>query len=182
MHVYDAVVIGAGQAGLSASYHLRRLGIDHVSSTRRRRPFSPIPVPLATSSCGGLGLDISNGLANGFAQFSTTSLLITWAFGVIANGLAAPVVEEMYFRGYLLPRISRLGALAPLVNTVLFSHYHFFSPFQLVSHIIQFLPVVYAAWWKHSIYVSMIVHVLGNLSGSVVPLLLILGLFGAGSS
>src|ERR687895_974818 len=30
MHAYDAVVIGAGQAGLSASYHLRRLGIDHV--------------------------------------------------------------------------------------------------------------------------------------------------------
>jgi glycine/D-amino acid oxidase-like deaminating enzyme len=48
VHVYDAVVIGAGQAGLSASYHLRRLGIDHVSSRRRRRPFSPIPVPLAT--------------------------------------------------------------------------------------------------------------------------------------
>ena len=30
MHVYDTVVIGAGQAGLSASFHLRRLGIDHV--------------------------------------------------------------------------------------------------------------------------------------------------------
>ncbi len=30
MHVYDAVVIGAGQAGLSASYHLKRLGLDHL--------------------------------------------------------------------------------------------------------------------------------------------------------
>ncbi len=30
MQVYDAVVIGAGQAGLSASYHLKRLGFDHV--------------------------------------------------------------------------------------------------------------------------------------------------------
>lgn len=30
MHVHDAVVIGAGQAGLSASYHLRRRGLDHV--------------------------------------------------------------------------------------------------------------------------------------------------------
>ena len=29
-HLYDAVVIGAGQAGLSTSYHLRRLGVDHV--------------------------------------------------------------------------------------------------------------------------------------------------------
>jgi cation diffusion facilitator CzcD-associated flavoprotein CzcO len=30
VHTYDSVVIGAGQAGLSASYHLVRLGIDHV--------------------------------------------------------------------------------------------------------------------------------------------------------
>ncbi|MBE1877266.1 NAD(P)-binding domain-containing protein [Myceligenerans pegani] len=30
MDVYDSVVIGAGQAGLSASYHLKRLGIAHV--------------------------------------------------------------------------------------------------------------------------------------------------------
>lgn len=30
MHVYDAIVIGAGQAGLAASYHLQRLGLDHV--------------------------------------------------------------------------------------------------------------------------------------------------------
>ncbi|MCH1866172.1 FAD-dependent oxidoreductase [Nocardioides sp. CFH 31398] len=30
METYDAVVIGAGQAGLSASYHLRRLGLQHV--------------------------------------------------------------------------------------------------------------------------------------------------------
>ena len=30
MDVLDSVVIGAGQAGLSASYHLQRRGIDHV--------------------------------------------------------------------------------------------------------------------------------------------------------
>ncbi len=30
MHVQDAIVIGAGQAGLSASYHLRRRGVDHL--------------------------------------------------------------------------------------------------------------------------------------------------------
>lgn len=30
MEVLDSVVIGAGQAGLSASFHLRRLGLDHV--------------------------------------------------------------------------------------------------------------------------------------------------------
>lgn len=38
MHVYDAVVIGAGQAGLSASYHLTRLGIDHAVLDADARP------------------------------------------------------------------------------------------------------------------------------------------------
>lgn len=38
MHVYDAVVIGAGQAGLSASFHLTRLGIDHVVLDANERP------------------------------------------------------------------------------------------------------------------------------------------------
>jgi len=109
-----------------------------------------------------------------FTRYSTAALLITWIFGFIVNGLAAPVVEEMYFRGYLLPRISRLGAWAPLVNTVLFSLYHFFSPWLNVSRIIQFLPVVYAAWWKRSIYVSIAVHVLGNVAGSALLLFVFL--------
>ncbi|WP_435770169.1 NAD(P)-binding domain-containing protein [Nocardioides sp. SYSU DS0651] len=36
--MYDAVVIGAGQAGLSASYHLARLGVEHVVLDDNERP------------------------------------------------------------------------------------------------------------------------------------------------
>jgi thioredoxin reductase len=38
VHVYESVVIGAGQAGLAASYHLKRLGIDHVVLDADERP------------------------------------------------------------------------------------------------------------------------------------------------
>ena len=65
--------------------------------------------------------DVFYGLYAGVGQFSTGSMLIMWVFGLIVNVIVAPVVEEMYFRGYLLPRISRFGAWAPLLNTVLFS-------------------------------------------------------------
>jgi len=119
-------------------------------------------------------LDIFNGITGGAARYSRAALLVAVAFGLILDGIAAPVVEEIYFRGYLLPRISHLGAWASLVNTVLFSLYHFFSPFQNVSRIITFLPTVYAAWWKRSIYVSMAVHVLGNVAGVVVTLFVFL--------
>ena len=38
VHVHESVVIGAGQGGLSASFHLRRLGIDHVVLDANARP------------------------------------------------------------------------------------------------------------------------------------------------
>jgi membrane protease YdiL (CAAX protease family) len=116
-------------------------------------------------------------LAEDFAKYSTATLVITWVLGMVVNGIAGPMVEEVYFRGYLLPRISRFGAWAPLVNTVLFSVYHFFTPWQNVGRIVGLLPMVYAAWWKRSIYVSMGAHVLGNVS---VMLMLLPVFFGAG--
>jgi membrane protease YdiL (CAAX protease family) len=124
------------------------------------------------------GYDVTYGLYGDVARFSTTALLVMWVFGLPVNVIAAPVVEEMYFRGYLLPRISRFGVWAPLLNTVLFSLYHFFNPFGFISRIGSFLPLAYGAWWKRSIYVSMIVHVLFNFTTAVFILLLILGIFG----
>lgn len=38
MEIRGSVVIGAGQAGLSASYHLSRLGIDHIILDANERP------------------------------------------------------------------------------------------------------------------------------------------------
>src|SRR5918994_3668127 len=125
------------------------------------------------------GYDVTYGFYGDVARFSTANMLIMWVFGLIVNVIAGPVVEEMYFRGYLLPRISRLGAWAPLLNTVLFSLYHFFSPFGIISRIIGLLPMIYAAWWKKSIYVSMAVHVLGNALPMVI---LLAGLLGADPS
>jgi uncharacterized protein len=119
--------------------------------------------------------------AEDFAQYSAAALIITWLFGLVANGIAGPIVEELYFRGYLLPRISRLGAWAPLVNTVLFSLYHFFTPWANVGRIVALLPMVYAAWWKRNIYLSMAVHVMWNIGAMLLLLATLLSSRGAGS-
>lgn len=69
---------------------------------------------------------------------------ITIALAFLFNGLLGPLVEEIYFRGFLLPRMNKLGKLAPLINVVLFSFYHFFTPWENLTRILGTLPYVYA--------------------------------------
>ena len=91
-------------------------------------------------------------------QYSPASLLLVGILQLVVGMIPGPLVEELYYRGYLLPRISRLGKWAPLINTVLFSLYHFTSLWQNPSRIIAFLPMVYAVWWKKNVYLGIIVH------------------------
>jgi membrane protease YdiL (CAAX protease family) len=107
------------------------------------------------------------------AQSSKSVLLATWLTGLLFNGIAGPVVEELYFRGYLLPRISRLRGWAPLLNVALFSVYHFFSPWRNVERILALLPGTYIIQWKKNIYLGMIPHCLLNTTGMLLmaPLL-----------
>jgi membrane protease YdiL (CAAX protease family) len=107
-------------------------------------------------------------------QYSKSVLMLTAVLGLVLNGLVGPIVEELYFRGYLLPRISHLGWWAPLVNIVLFSLYHFFTPWQNVGRILAFTPLYSAVYWKKNIYLGMIVHCAGNLISGVMMLALVL--------
>ncbi len=101
------------------------------------------------------------------ADYSQSALTATFVLLLILNGFAGPIVEEMYFRGYLLPRIEYLKGWSPLVNVLLFSLYHFFSPWQNVTRILALIPLVYTVRWKKNIYLSMIAHCLLN-TGSVM--------------
>jgi membrane protease YdiL (CAAX protease family) len=75
-------------------------------------------------------------------------LHLTIALSFIFNGLLGPLTEELYFRGFLLPRMNRLGKAAPLVNAVLFSLYHLFSPWESGTRVLAMLPYVYMVWYK----------------------------------
>jgi len=90
----------------------------------------------------------------------------TVAMNLIFNVFVAPVTEEVYFRGFLLPRMAKFGAFAPVVNVALFSLYHFFNPFQLIWRL-SFIPAVFVAWKYKDIRYSAMPHVLGNLIGAI---------------
>jgi len=100
--------------------------------------------------------------------YSREAILVTAICALILNGVVGPIVEELYFRGHLLPRISRFGRWAPLLNITLFSLYHFWTPWQFFSRLILLLPLVYGVWWKRNMYMGIIAHCLLNLIGTAV--------------
>lgn len=114
------------------------------------------------------------GLAGNISRYSPA---IVWAVVLLSFplNLLVPIVEEMYFRGYLLPRMTSLKQWAPLVNVTLFSIYHFWLPWEILTRILVLLPIGYAVWWKRNIYVSIAVHCLLNTIGSIGLLALVLG-------
>jgi membrane protease YdiL (CAAX protease family) len=100
-------------------------------------------------------------------QYSKNILLLTCVMYFILNVIIGPIIEELFFRGYLTSKISRFGNYAPLIITVLFSLYHFWLPFNNLFRIIVFYPAAYFAWKKKNIYISIVSHCLYNLVSSI---------------
>lgn len=97
-------------------------------------------------------------------------LLIMLIAQVIVDGLAVPIVEELYFRGHLMPRVNYLGWAAPLFSTFLFAIQHFWQPYNYLLIFLIVLPQAYIVWWKRNIYIGMIVHCTANTLGAVLSL------------
>ena len=94
-------------------------------------------------------------------------MILIIVLDLILNGICGPLVEELYFRGFLLPRMGKLGKAAPFVNTVLFSLYHFFSPWENISRILAMTPYIFIVWYKKNIRIGMVVHCTMNVLGAI---------------
>jgi membrane protease YdiL (CAAX protease family) len=94
-------------------------------------------------------------------------LKITIILSFIFNGFIGPIVEEIYFRRFLLPRMGIFGKFAPLINSVIFSVYHFFTPRQIITRIVGVTPMVYSVWINKDIKIGLIVHCSVNVIGDL---------------
>jgi membrane protease YdiL (CAAX protease family) len=112
---------------------------------------------------------------NELLQYSRSSLVITFVLTLLLNGIAAPIIEELYFRGYLMSRLSRFGKWTPIVETGLFTLYHFWQPYYWATQFFSMLPVIYAVWWKKNIKIGIWVHLALNLLGGLLTAALVLG-------
>jgi membrane protease YdiL (CAAX protease family) len=100
------------------------------------------------------------------------ALVLLFVVAFVFNGFAGPVVEEMYFRGHLMPRLERFGRAAPVISTALFALYHVWTPWRWPAILVGFTPIAWQARERGSIYVSMTAHLVIN---NVYLLLMVVG-------
>ena len=105
--------------------------------------------------------------------YSKTIQFINWLGIFILTGILGPFVEELYFRGFLLPRLAWLKHWAPIIAAFLFALYHFWSPWQLITRFLAVLPLVYIVYWKRDLRIGIAAHWILNTVGSLSLLLAI---------
>ncbi len=105
--------------------------------------------------------DINHGLDD---NYSRKALIVTYSLVFIFVAVLTPLVEELYFRGYLLPRMK--GKYAPLFHSFLFATQHVLEPWMIITRTMGFLPILFAIK-KKNIYVGIIVHILCNMMNVV---------------
>ncbi len=79
---------------------------------------------------------------------------------IIVDGILIPIVEEFYFKGYLLSRMESLGVFAPLLTASLFTLAHFWQPYNYLLIFFIQLPLIYLMWWKKNVYIGIYLIIL----------------------
>jgi membrane protease YdiL (CAAX protease family) len=114
-------------------------------------------------------------LMNGFANYPREIQLIALVVSLLCTSWIAPYVEELYFRGYLLPRLSRFGGWAAPLNAFLFSFYHFFTFWQLITRFLAVTPLAWLVQKKRNIYIGILAHLALNTISLLPAIIGILG-------
>jgi len=127
---------------------------------------NPISLYLETHLSGWLPpWATQESLINGLVSSPPTQRSITLGLAVLLSGFVAPVVEELYFRGFLLSRMEHWGWAAPVVNSLLFAAYHFYFPGNVPGIFVAFVPISYVVMVKKNWRIGVVVHSLFNLWG-----------------
>jgi uncharacterized protein len=110
------------------------------------------------------------------ATSDRTILIGTLAALLLLNGFIGPIVEEMYFRGYLLSRLARYGKAAPWINLSLFTLYHLWQPWLYPTVFVALASLVFPVWWTRNMRIGVYIHCALNLIGGALTAALLLGM------
>ena len=104
------------------------------------------------------------------AGFSNVVLVSTLLATLAVDGVINPTVEELYFRGYLLPRLPVAGWPAIPVSAALFALQHYWEPWNwLVIFGLQLILTTLVVRLR-CVRLGIVMHVLGNSFDLLVTL------------
>ncbi len=99
--------------------------------------------------------------------FSKKYIIIAVLVSFFIMTLIAPIIEELYFRGFLLARMKWMGKYSALFNVILFSVYHLYTPWLIITKIVTMLPLYYFVYKKDSLKLGIFAHCLAQFAGVV---------------
>ncbi|HNW52097.1 MAG TPA: CPBP family intramembrane metalloprotease [Prolixibacteraceae bacterium] len=112
------------------------------------------------------------GLSN---EYSKSKLMITYGIFMFSIVLVLSTIEELYFRGYLLPRMpSTLKGATEITHSALFALYNTWNPWLFITRTIGGLPLVYIVKRKENINIGIISHCLLNSIDLIIALIFIM--------
>ena len=101
-------------------------------------------------------------------------LVTTAVVSLLLVAIVFPLVEEAYFRGYLLPRTAAHGWWAPSLCAALFAIQHFWQPYNWPLIFALNLILVHLVLKIRNIWLGYVLHALGNTVGAALTLLAVL--------
>jgi membrane protease YdiL (CAAX protease family) len=111
-----------------------------------------------------------------YEAYSKGILIAVFVLQLALTGVALPWVEELYFRGYLLPRISRYDKWAPLLGGLFFGLYHVWQLYGFATVFLLGTALGYVVWWKKDVRLSISLHLVANVVARLAFLIAALAL------
>jgi membrane protease YdiL (CAAX protease family) len=170
-----------------------RLSLDGVVLYREPIPWWQyliyVPLLLAAGALIPLLAPVSNAIFQGLfswwpamynlapdlSVYSRSTLIATLLFQFLTIAMIAPITEEIYFRGYLLPRLSRFGFWAAPIHAILFALFHVWTPWLFVARTVALIPFTLIVQRKRNIYMAIIMHMIINVLDLTAGVVLLLG-------
>ena len=106
-----------------------------------------------------------------YESYTKGVLIAIFSFQLVLTGVILPWIEELYFRGYLLPRISRYGMWSPLIGGLFFGLYHSWQLFGFATVFLLGAVLGYVVWKTRDIRLSISLHVFANAFARLVFLM-----------
>jgi membrane protease YdiL (CAAX protease family) len=108
-------------------------------------------------------------LSPGFPLKGQFILIPLMAITILLNILA----EELYFRAWLLPKMSKYGKISWVINGTLFALYHSYQFWLLPTILVASLLMAFVIYKSKSIWPALVAHFVGNFLFTILGILML---------